>query len=111
MTTVALLGTGRMGSAMARSLARAGVSLVLWNRTPGPAEALAAELGASRASSPADAAARADVTLTMLADDAAVRAVFAGPDGLIRGARAGSVLVDMSTVLPDTIRRRLDDAR
>jgi 3-hydroxyisobutyrate dehydrogenase-like beta-hydroxyacid dehydrogenase len=104
MTTVALLGTGRMGSAMARTLARSGASLVLWNRTPETARALADEVGGRLASSPAEAAATADVAITMLADDAAVREVFGGPDGLIGGAHPGSVFVDMSTVLPDTIR-------
>lgn len=104
MTTVALLGTGRMGSAMARCLARSGVSVVLWNRTPEPAAVLAAELGARVASTPAEAAKIADVSLTMLANDDAVREVFLGPDGLVRGARPDAVLVDMSTVLPDTIR-------
>lgn len=104
MTTVAIVGTGRMGSAMARALARAGVAVVLHNRTPAPAEALAAELGCRATASPAEAAAAADVTITMLVDDAAVRSVFTGPEGLVRGVRAGSVLVDMSTVMPDTIR-------
>jgi 3-hydroxyisobutyrate dehydrogenase/2-hydroxy-3-oxopropionate reductase len=104
MTTVAVLGTGRMGSAMARSLARSGTSLVLWNRTPWRADELASALGAGRAATPAAAAAAADVAITMLADDAAVRAVFEGPDGLVRGVRPGAVLVDMSTVLPATIR-------
>jgi 3-hydroxyisobutyrate dehydrogenase-like beta-hydroxyacid dehydrogenase len=104
MTTVALLGTGRMGSAMARSLARAGVPLVLWNRTPASAQALAADIGARHAATPAEAARGVDVAITMLADDEAVREVFAGPNGLVAGVRPGAVLVDMSTVLPHTIR-------
>ncbi len=111
MTTVALLGTGRMGSAMARALARSGASLVLWNRTAEPARALAAELGARLASTPAEAAAASDVALTMLTDDTAVRTVFTGRDGLVRGAHAGSVFVDLSTVLPDTIRSLAHDVR
>ncbi len=109
MTTVALVGTGRMGSAMAGALARAGVQVVLHNRTRERAEALAAQLGARVAGSPAEAAAAADVAITMLADDAAVRSVFTGPDGLVRGVRPGAVLVDMSTVLPDTIRSVADE--
>lgn len=104
MTTVALIGTGRMGSAMARALARAGLSLVLHNRTPARAAALGEELGARVAATPAEAASLADICLTMLADDAAVDAVYRGPDGLFAGARSGAVLVDMSTVTPDTIR-------
>jgi 3-hydroxyisobutyrate dehydrogenase/2-hydroxy-3-oxopropionate reductase len=111
MTTVALVGTGRMGSAMARALARAGRPLVLHNRTPDRAEALAAELGARVVSTPAEAASLADVVLTMVADDAAVVAVFRGGDGLLAGARPGSVLVDLSTVTPDTIRGFEPDAR
>ena len=104
MATVAVVGTGRMGSAMARALARAGHSVVVHNRTAGPARDLAAELGGRAVASPAEAAAAADVTITMLADDAAVRSVFSGPDGLAAGAHRGGVLVDMSTVLPDAIR-------
>jgi len=104
MTTVAVVGTGRMGSAMARALARAGVDLVFHNRSRDRADALAAELGGRVVETPAGAAAVADVTITMLADDAAVRATFGGPDGLVAGAHPSGVLVDMSTVMPDTIR-------
>jgi 3-hydroxyisobutyrate dehydrogenase/2-hydroxy-3-oxopropionate reductase len=104
MTTVAVLGTGRMGSAMARALARAGRSLVVHNRTRDRAASIAAELGARVAETPAEAASLADVCLTMLADDAAVEAVYGGPDGLLEGAGPDSVLVDLSTVTPDTIR-------
>lgn len=104
MTAVALVGTGRMGSAMARCLARAGLPLVVHNRTRDRAEALAAELGARVAATPAEAASGADVVLTMLADDAAVRSVYGGAEGLLAGAARGTVLADLSTVTPDTLR-------
>ncbi|MCA1570220.1 MAG: NAD(P)-dependent oxidoreductase [Chloroflexi bacterium] len=100
-----MLGTGRMGSAMARALAHGGTDLVLHNRTPERAEELANELGASVAGSAAEAAAAADVAITMLADGTAVGSTWGGSDGLVAGARNGSVLVDMSTVPPETLRR------
>lgn len=103
MTTVAVVGTGRMGSAMARALARSGTELVLYNRTAERATALADELGARVASTPAEAAGGAEVCLTMLADRPAVEAAWTGGDGLLAGAASGSVLVDMSTVPPDTL--------
>lgn len=105
MTRVAVAGTGRMGSAMARALARGGAQLVLYNRTRERCEALAAELGARVAGSPAEAAADAEVAITMLADSPAVEATWGGPNGLLAGASSGSVLVDMSTVPPDTLAR------
>jgi 3-hydroxyisobutyrate dehydrogenase/2-hydroxy-3-oxopropionate reductase len=92
-----------MGSAMVRAIARAGFDLVVQNRTRDRAAIVAAEVGCRIAGSPAEAAAAADVVITMLADDAAVRDTYAGPDGLLAGAREGVVLVDMSTVRPDTI--------
>ena len=104
MATVAIVGTGRMGSAMARAVAAAGHDLVLFNRTRARCDPLADELGARAVDSPAAAAAAADVTISMLADDAAVRAVYTGDDGLAAGAHEGGVLVDMSTVLPATMR-------
>ncbi len=104
MTTVGLVGAGRMGSAVARALAREGRSLILFNRTRERAEQLGDEIGARVAGSPAAVAASAEVTLTMLTDDAAVEAVFGGPDGLLAGAPSGTVLVDLSTVRPSTLR-------
>jgi 3-hydroxyisobutyrate dehydrogenase/2-hydroxy-3-oxopropionate reductase len=98
MTTVAIVGTGRMGSAMARALARAGHDVVVQNRTRSSCEALAGEIHARIADTPAEAATAADVTITMLADDAAVAQVYGGPDGLLAGGHAGAVFVDMSTV-------------
>jgi 3-hydroxyisobutyrate dehydrogenase-like beta-hydroxyacid dehydrogenase len=113
---VGLAGIGRMGAAMARSIARAGRPLVLWNRSLDKAAALAAELAATGASvqvaaTPALVASQADIVLTMLADDAAVQEVHAGADGLIGAARAGQVLVDLSTITPATIRGLEADVR
>lgn len=102
--TVAMLGTGRMGSAMAERLCAAGVQVVLYNRTASRATELAARIGATVAATPAEAAAGSDVVISMVADDAAVRALYDGPDGVVAGLRSGAVAVDMSTVLPATIR-------
>ncbi len=102
--TVGLLGTGRMGAAMARALATTGYEVVLWNRTPGPAADLAAAIDGRTVATPADAARAADVCVTMLADGAAVDAVYARPDGLLAGAHPGSVFADASTVAPATLR-------
>jgi len=107
---VGVAGTGRMGSAMARSLARAGRDLVLWNRDPAKVGALADELGASVAETPAALAATADVVLTMLADDDAVREVYGGANGLLAGAYAGTILVDLSTVTPGVLGEFAADA-
>jgi 3-hydroxyisobutyrate dehydrogenase len=111
MTTVGIVGTGRMGTAMARALRAAGLEVIVFNRTRARAEQCAADTGATVAPTASDVAARADITLTMLADDDAVAAVYRGPGGLLEGARAGTVLVDLSTVTPDTIRSLEADAR
>lgn len=111
MPSVAILGLGRMGSAMARALAGGDVDLVLWNRGAERARTVAADLGGRVVGSPAEAAAAADVAITMLADGGAVASVWEGPDGMLAGARGGSVLVDMSTVPPDTLRAYADRAR
>ena len=107
---VAVVGTGRMGSAMARAIARGEGELLLYNRTPDKARPLADALGASLVDSPAEAAA-ADVCITMLADGTAVAAVWDGDDGLVANAGDGSVLVDMSTVPPETLQPYVDRAR
>jgi len=101
---VAVVGTGRMGSAMARSLAREGSDCILQNRTSERAEVLAGELGARTVLTPAEAAAEADVVITMLENQEAVEAAWTGPDGLLSGARQGVVLVDSSTVPPSVIK-------
>ena len=111
MTTVAVVGTGRMGTAMARSLGRGGSDLVLYNRHPERCAVLADQLGARVVATPAEAAAAAEVAISMLSDQPAVEAVWSGADGLLDGASAGSVLVDMSTVPPEVIRSFAAPAR
>jgi 3-hydroxyisobutyrate dehydrogenase len=96
-TRVALIGLGLMGSGMARRLLGAGFPLTVYNRNPERASALAAE-GAQVAASPREAAARADVVLSMVADDAASRTVWLGEHGALAGAARGSVLVESSTL-------------
>jgi 3-hydroxyisobutyrate dehydrogenase-like beta-hydroxyacid dehydrogenase len=105
MPVVAVLGMGRMGSAMARALAASGdVDLLVWNRSADAAKRVADELGCHAVATPAEAAARADVAITMLADGGAVASVWESSDGLLAGAHAGGILVDSSTVEPDTLR-------
>jgi 3-hydroxyisobutyrate dehydrogenase len=100
---VAFCGLGGMGRPMATRLLDAGIELTVWNRSPGPAAELE-RLGASVAAAPSAAGDGAAVAITMLSDDDAVQRVVAGPDGLFEGVTPGTVVVDMSTVSPETSR-------
>ncbi len=101
--TVAVLGTGRMGGAMAGRLHRAGYDLVLWNRDRAKAQRVASELGHPVAATAADASSQGGLVLTSLADDAAMRAVYLGEQGVVAGVGPGTVVVDTSTVDPETV--------
>lgn len=101
---VAVIGTSRMGTAMVGRLAGAGHHLTVHNRTRAKAEAVAARHNAAVAPTPREAVREADVVLVSLADDAAVRAAYGGPDGLVAGLAAGQVVADTSTVDPETLR-------
>jgi 3-hydroxyisobutyrate dehydrogenase-like beta-hydroxyacid dehydrogenase len=100
---VGFVGLGNMGSAMARSLLRAGHRVTVFNRSPAPADALARE-GARVAPSPADAAA-GGVVLSMLSDDHAVESVTLGADGILQGLPSHGVHVSMSTIGVDLVER------
>ena len=102
---VAVVGAGRMGAAMVGTLRRAGVEVVVFNRTRPKAEAVAEASGAAVAATAREAAAGAQVVLSSLADDAAVEAAFTGPDGVVAGLRPGTVVCESSTIDPDTVRR------
>src|SRR5579864_6120162 len=94
---VAILGTGKMGAAMARRLSATGHQVMVWNRTRSRAEAIG--VGAV-ASSPAEAVRKAEVVISILTDAGAVREVYLGEDGASQVAK-DQVFVEMSTAGPD----------
>ncbi|MGE5850452.1 MAG: NAD(P)-dependent oxidoreductase [Candidatus Methylomirabilota bacterium] len=99
--TVAFIGIGIMGGRMARNVLKAGYALRAYNRTAAKAEALR-PLGATILASPREAAVSADAVITMVSDPPALAAVLEGPEGALAGCRAGSLVIDMSTVDPGT---------
>jgi 3-hydroxyisobutyrate dehydrogenase len=94
---VAFIGLGIMGAGMARRLLGAGFPLTVWNRSPDKAATVVAE-GARLAETPRAAAACGEIVLSMVADDAASRAVWMGEHGALLGAAPGSVLIESSTL-------------
>jgi 3-hydroxyisobutyrate dehydrogenase len=110
MISVTVLGTGTMGRPIATNLISAGFRVTVWNRTKARAAPLQRE-GARLAASPAEAAASANVILTMLADGEAVASAMSGPEGALSAARAGAVWIQMATVGVDWTRRLADLAR
>lgn len=109
MTThrIGFIGTGLMGRGMARSLIRRDFEVRIYNRTRAKAEEVA-ECGGTVVDSPAAAAEGADVIVTMVANPAALHAVVEGPMGALAAIRSGCVLIDSSTVSPDTTLRIRD---
>jgi 3-hydroxyisobutyrate dehydrogenase-like beta-hydroxyacid dehydrogenase len=102
---VAVVGAGRMGAAMVGTLCRAGVEVVVWNRTRAKAEEVGQATGAAVAATAREAAASAQVVLSSLADDAAVGAAYTGRDGIVAGLQPGAVVCEASTIDPGTVRR------
>lgn len=100
---MAVVGLGRMGAAMARRFRGAGHDLVLWNRDRAKAESVSADTGGRMTDSAAEAASIADLVITSLADDEALRAVYLGPGGIVEGMGPGKIAVDTSTVDPSTV--------
>jgi 3-hydroxyisobutyrate dehydrogenase len=103
MLRVALLGLGTMGAGMAGRLLKAGWPLTVWNRSRERAAALVEE-GAILADSPQAASAAADVVISMVADDEASQRVWLGENGALSGARAGTILLEASTLSPAWVR-------
>ncbi|MBE1535652.1 NAD(P)-dependent oxidoreductase [Actinomadura algeriensis] len=101
MTEVALLGTGIMGTAMARNLLREGHRVTVWNRTAVRAEPLRAD-GAAVAPSPAEAVTGAEVIITILGDGETALAVMADA---VPGLRSGQIWAQMGTVGVETVPR------
>ena len=101
---VAVIGLGRMGSGIARSLLRGGYPVTVYNRSEEKMRPLA-EVGAKTAATAAAAARAAKYVITSLANDAAVFTVVEGPDGLLSGLEPGAVHIGASTISADATRR------
>ena len=99
---------GIMGKPMARNLLKAGYSVTVFNRSRGKIDELVAD-GAAAGGSPSDVAQRSDVVITMLPDGPDVEAVVLGEQGVLAGAREGTLLIDMSTIAP-AVAKRLAEA-
>jgi len=106
--TIGLIGMGHMGSHMAPRLISAGYHLTVYDRTREKAQAIA---GATVAETPEEAAAHSDMVISIVTNDPALEEVMFGPNGVLAGTHASSVIIDMSTVSPHTSRRLFQAAR
>jgi len=100
---VAFIGLGNMGGPMARNLLKAGHALVVFDVVPRNVDVLVAA-GARAAASSREAAADAELVITMLPSSPHVKAVYLGPDGVLAAARPGTALIDSSTIDPHAAR-------
>jgi 2-hydroxy-3-oxopropionate reductase len=108
---IGFIGLGIMGRPMALHLMDGGYAVTVWNRTRSKMQALV-ERGAAAGESPKDVAARSDITITMVADTPDAVDVILGTEGVLHGAKRGSVVADMSTISPVATReiaRRLGE--
>ena len=105
--TIGFIGLGLMGRPMARNLKAAGAAVVVHNRSPGPADELAAE-GMVKADSPADVAGQAPVIILMLSDTDAVEAVVTGTHGILDRLKTNALVIDMGTTEPLKTRELAD---
>src|SRR5438552_11005580 len=106
--TVGFIGMGHMGSHMAPRLISAGYHLTVYDRTREKAQAIA---GATVAETPEAAAAHSDMVISIVTNDPGLEEVMVGPNGVLAGTHAGSVIIDMSTVSPHTSRWLFQAAR
>jgi 3-hydroxyisobutyrate dehydrogenase len=101
---IGFIGLGIMGRGMVRNLLKAGFTVRVWNRTAARMDELVAD-GALPTRSPADLAAQSDFILICVSDTPDVEAVILGEHGVLAGARAGALVIDMSTISPQTTRQ------
>jgi 2-hydroxy-3-oxopropionate reductase len=101
---IGFVGLGMMGLPMAQNLVDAGYGVTVFDLDDSSV-AKAESFGASSATSAADTASRSDIVITMVPDSPQVEAVITGPDGILEGINSGSVVIDMSTMAPETGRK------
>jgi 3-hydroxyisobutyrate dehydrogenase-like beta-hydroxyacid dehydrogenase len=100
MAKLGFLGLGLMGYPMARNLARAGHQVAVWSNTSSKAQQLASEEKATACSSPKQVAEQADFIFACVGDTRMSEEVFTGPNGVLQGAKPGTVAADASTIAP-----------
>jgi 3-hydroxyisobutyrate dehydrogenase-like beta-hydroxyacid dehydrogenase len=99
MKKIGFVGLGVMGYGMAANLLRKGFDVTVYNRTSGKAGELIT-LGAKEAATPADAVRGSDIVITMISNDAAIREVYFGKNGIFGAVVSGTTLIDSSTISP-----------
>lgn len=103
MSHIAFIGLGNMGGPMAQNLVQAGYALQVFDLVPEACEQ-AKQVGAGVAASAQEAASGADIVISMLPASAHVQSLYLGPDGLLQTLAAGTLVVDCSTIAPQTSR-------
>jgi 3-hydroxyisobutyrate dehydrogenase-like beta-hydroxyacid dehydrogenase len=109
-TRLGFIGLGNLGSRIARRLMTAGFPMTVFDRDRSKTKELES-LGAAVAPDPRKLADRVDVVLSCVPDRAAVESIYLGPQGVLRTARPGTLIIEMSTVAPETSRRISEAAR
>src|SRR5690606_8878649 len=105
MASVAFVGLGVMGYPMAGHLARAGHEVTVYNRTAEKAGQWVAEYGGRACPTPAQAAVEQDFIMVCVGNDQDLLEVVSGPEGILSGARSGTVIVDHTTASAEVARR------
>jgi len=100
---VGVCGTGRMGSSIAQRLMAVGHDVAVWNRDLAKTKPLT-DAGAKRFASPAELVENCEAVIVMLLNDDATEAVYRGPRGILKAKLAGRLVIDMSTLRPDTMK-------
>jgi 3-hydroxyisobutyrate dehydrogenase len=100
---IGVCGTGRMGSAIAQRLMATGHEVGVWNRNSAKTKPLV-DAGAKLFASPSELVEGSEVTIVMLLNDAATEAVYRSPNGILKARLAGKLVIDMSTIRPDTMK-------
>jgi 3-hydroxyisobutyrate dehydrogenase len=100
---IGVCGTGRMGSSIAQRLISVGHKVAVWNRSSAKTKPLT-DAGAKLFASPAELVDGCEAVIVMLLNDAAIEAVYRGPNGILKSKLTGKFVIDMSTVRPETMR-------
>ncbi len=110
MKRIGFIGLGLMGNGMSMNLLKAGFPVTVWNRTKSKMEPLI-EAGAAMAGSPREVAEASEVVVTIVTDSSDVEEVLLGQDGVVHGAKPGTIIIDMSTISPSVTRKIAKELR